>query len=110
MSDLPIRHNALLDQYEVTFNLEARIVPIGEYGDEYGSMYSKPQRITIVLNEDFIDQVNDPEALIRYVHRQVQNVWTQAVAGMAGKYTDLLIEALMPALNQLIQDKKWGLT
>lgn len=109
MTTLPVRYNSLTGNYEVRLELQARILSVPALSAEHSEvvMHAKPQRLSIVIPEGFF-QVNDPEAIINNILRQVQNLWTQAVAGMANKYTDLIIEALMPTIEQILREKDWG--
>lgn len=100
------KKNSMMGTYELRLELSARIAPaINHYDLQDGpgpSLYATPQKITVTVPESFFQQP-DPDKLISMIQRQVQGIWTQAVAGMAGRYTDLILEAIAPSIQEILE-------
>lgn len=99
-----LKYNPLVDTYELRLELVARISPPVNYNDPEPpqACFSNPERITVSIPRHWFNQ-NDPDALLFQINKAINTIWTQAIAGMAGKYTELIQDAIAPSIQEILE-------
>lgn len=97
------RKNTLDDTYEINLEVSARIMPKKRSYGEPVALFSDPNYITIAIPSSWFKQP-DPGVLLLEIERQFSRAWSQAIAGMARKYTELIYETITPSIQEILDE------